>query len=195
MGPPTFAVERRHATAVHYYTDHKMDFKVTVTTRASWVEKWIREVKSRYLDAAPTNCVGLDCEFTDYREVGRDNQRAAVLQLSVASENLVFQILYANQVPQLLIDFLGDKSIMFCGVAIGNDQQMLEPYGIHIGFPVDLQKEVKPNPTTNPNNPSLYDLSNAILGTRLEKKKKLKKQELEKMSREEIEKEEELIFG
>ena len=84
---------------------------------------------------------------------------------------------------------------MFCGVAIANDQRMLEHYGIHIGYPADLQTEVKPNPTTNPNNPSMYALSNAILGTKLEKKKKLKKHELAKMSREEIVKEEELIFA
>ena len=84
---------------------------------------------------------------------------------------------------------------MFCGVAIANDMRMLMHYGINIGWPVNLQTQVKPNPTTNPNNPSLYDLSNAILGTKLEKKKKLKKHELAKMSREEIEKEEELIFA
>ena len=86
-------------------------------------------------------------------------------------------------------------SIMFYGMAITNDQCMLKHYEINIGFPVDLQTEVKPNPTTNPNNPSLYDLSNAILGTKLEKKKKLKKHDVEKMSREEKEKEEELIFA
>ena len=144
------------------------------------------KVKSRYLDAAPTKCVGLDCEFTDYRDVGRDKQRAAVLQLSVASETLVFQILYANKVPQMLKDFLGDKSIMFCGAAIGNDQKMLEKDGLHIGFRVDLQK-IKPNPTTNPNNPSLYALSNAILGTELVPKPRPNKHELRKMSRKEIE--------
>ena len=72
MGPPAFAVERRHDTSVYFYTDQGMDFKVMVTTRACWVEKWIRDVKSRYLDAAPTKCVGLDCEFTDYRDVGTD---------------------------------------------------------------------------------------------------------------------------
>ena len=54
---------------------------------------------------------------------------------------------------------------------------------------------VRPNPTTNPTTPSLYDLSNAILGTNLEKKKKLKKHDVEKMSREEKEKKEELIFA
>ena len=123
-----------------------------------------------------------------------DNQRAAVLQLSVASETLVFQILYANKVPEMLKDFFGDKSIMFCGAAIGNDQKMLEKDGLHIGFPVDLQK-IKPNPTTNPNNPSLYALSNAILGTELVPKPKPKKDELAKMSRKEIEEYEELIFA
>ena len=76
-----------------------MHFKVTVTIRASRVEKWIRAVKSRFLDTAPIKCVGLDCEFTDPRNGGSANQRAAVLQLSVASENLVFQILWADKVP------------------------------------------------------------------------------------------------
>ena len=193
MGPPAFAVERRHDTSVYFYTHHGMDFKVTVTTRASWVEKWIRDVKSWYLDAAPTKCVGLDCEFTDYHDIGRDKQRAAVLQLSVVTETLVFQILCANEVPQMLKDFLGDKSIMFCGAAIGNDQTMLAKDDLHIGSPVDLQK-ITPNPTNNPNNPSLYDLSNAILKTALVRKPKPKKHELKKMSQKERYEYEELIF-
>jgi hypothetical protein len=52
------------------------------------VEMWIRAIKQRFLDAAPIKCVGLDCEFTSPHEGRR--QRAAVLQLSVASEVLVF---------------------------------------------------------------------------------------------------------
>ena len=100
---------------VYYFTAQGMHFKVTVTLRASRVEKWIRAVKSQFLDAAPIKCVGLDCEFTDPRHGGRQNQRAAVLQLSVASENLVFQICWANEVSQLLKDFLRDKTIRFCG--------------------------------------------------------------------------------
>jgi hypothetical protein len=63
-----------------------MDFTITETLRVSRMEKWIRVVKRRFLDAAPIKCVGLDCEFTTH-EVP---QRAAVLQLSVASEILIF---------------------------------------------------------------------------------------------------------
>ena len=99
-----------HDTSVFIYTHYGMDFKVTVTTSASSVEKWIHDVKRR-LDTVPKKCVGLDCEFTDHRDVGRDNQRAAILQLSVASETLVFHILYADEVPQMLKDFLGDMDI------------------------------------------------------------------------------------
>ena len=76
-----------------------MHFKVTVTLRAARVERWIQYVKQEYLDAAPIKCVGLDCEFTDpvqgvrQKHLPEDQrQRAAVLQLSVVSETLVFQI-------------------------------------------------------------------------------------------------------
>ena len=68
-----------------------MNFKVMVTLRASTVERWIHDVKRRYLDAAPMKIMGLDCEFTDIAP--EEKQRAAVLQLSVATDTLVFYIL------------------------------------------------------------------------------------------------------
>ncbi|KAK1632647.1 hypothetical protein QYE76_006962 [Lolium multiflorum] len=92
---------------VYYLTAEEMHFKIMVTLRASRVERWIRAVKRDFLDAAPIKCVCLDCDFTDPRE-GRDNQRDVVLQLSVVTKNLVFQICWADEVPQLLKDFLQD---------------------------------------------------------------------------------------
>nr|XP_051230255.1 uncharacterized protein LOC127348208 [Lolium perenne] len=165
-----------------------MAFKVTVTLRARRVEKWIRDVKRDFLDAAMTKCVGLDCEFTDPRAAG--DQRAAVLQLSVASETLVFQICYADEVPQVLKEFLQDGNIKFFGAAIGNDVKMLHHYGIRITSTYDLQK-LLPNPTNKPT-PSLYDLANYTIGTNLEKKKK---QKYKKMDVAAQEKEDELVFG
>ncbi|XP_051211746.1 uncharacterized protein [Lolium perenne] len=100
-----------------------MSFKVTVPLRARRVEKWIRTVKRDYLDNAPIKCVGLDCEFTNPHE---SDQRVAVLQLSVASENLVFQICPADELPQVLREFLQDGNIRFCGVAIGKDVEILK---------------------------------------------------------------------
>ncbi|XP_051229345.1 uncharacterized protein [Lolium perenne] len=129
-------------TRVYHLMAEGMSFKVTVALRARRVEKWIRVVKRDYLGNTPIKCVGLDCEFTNTRE---GDQRAAALQLSVPSENLVFQICHADEVPQVLREFLQDGNIRFCGAAIGKDVEMLSPYGIHITSAYDLQK-ILPNP-------------------------------------------------
>ncbi|XP_051197418.1 uncharacterized protein [Lolium perenne] len=171
---------------IYHLMAEEMSFKVTVALRASRVEKWIRDVKRDILDAAPTKCVGLDCEFTDPRE---GDHRAAVLQLSVATETLVFQIYCADEVPQVLKEFLQDENIRFFGAAIGKDVEMLSPYGIHITSAFDLQI-LLPNPTNKPN-PSLYDLANSTIGTNLEKKKRKKYKKNDAAE----EKEDELIFG
>jgi hypothetical protein len=159
---------------LYYVTIEEMNFTIMETLRASRVEKWIRAVKRRFLDAAPIKCVGLDREFTTH-EVP---QRAAVLQLSVASEILIFQIRWANRVLQLLKKFLKDTTIKFCGVAIANDLRMLRTYGIKIPSAYDLQKII-PNPT-NKLTLSLYDLANATIGTHLENKKRDKKKNKKK---------------
>jgi ribonuclease D len=176
----------RPLSQVHNITVEGMEFTITETLRASMVEMWLHAVKQRFLDAAPIKCVGLDCEFTTPRD--RIHQRAAVLQLSVGSEVLVFQICRADHVPQLLRDFLGDPTIRFCGAAIGNDVRMLQSYGIQIPSVYDLQV-IMPNPTKKPIS-SLYDLSNATIGTKLEKKNRKKN----KKNGDE-EEEEELIYG
>jgi chorismate-pyruvate lyase len=125
MEPTTLPVQ----SWVHNITTEGMHFTITKTLRASMVEMWIRIIKQRFLDSAPIKCVGLDCEFTSPRE-GRRNQRAVILQLSVASEVLVFQICQADHVPQVLKEFLKDPTIRFCSAAIDNDVHMLGSYGI-----------------------------------------------------------------
>jgi hypothetical protein len=190
---------------LYYVVIEEMSFTITETLRASRVEKWIRAVKRRFLDAAPIKCVCLDCEFTTHEVT----QRAAVLQLSVASEILIFQICKANGMPQLLKDFLKDTTIKFCGAAIANDLRMLRIYGIVIPSAYDLQKIV-PNPTSKLT-PSLYDLANATIGTHLENKKRDKKKDGKKKDKKKYKKkgeeeedeeeedddddEDELIFG
>jgi hypothetical protein len=143
MEPATLPLSR-----VHNITAEGMEFTITETLRASMVEKWLHAVKQRFLNVAPIKCVGLDCEFTSPRE-GRLHQCAAVLQLSVASEVLVFQICRADHVPQLLRDFLRDPTIRFYGAAIGKDVCMLQSYGIEILSVYDLQM-IMPNPTKKP---------------------------------------------
>jgi hypothetical protein len=82
---------------VYHITAEGMHCTITETLHASRVKMWIRTVKQQFLDAAPIKCVGLDYEFTSPHE-GMRNQHAAVLQLSVAFEVLVFLICWANHV-------------------------------------------------------------------------------------------------
>ena len=115
----------------YIYYDQDMSFYVTFTLRAARVEWCIRQVKEQYLDAAPIKCVGLDCEYTKAKPGKQtdlppeERQCAAVLQLCVASQVLVFQIVHADAVPEALREFLGDASINFWGAAINNDVKML----------------------------------------------------------------------
>ncbi|XP_051206761.1 uncharacterized protein [Lolium perenne] len=176
---------------IYYDVMEKMNFKITYTLRAKRVERWIRAVRRDFLDAAEIKVVGLDCEFTDPR---KGNQRATVLQLSVAQHTLVFHIVHADEVPQLLIDFLADKNIKFCGAAIHNDVDMLQTHGISIPSTINLQ-QILQNPVLRKQTPSLIDLANHYIGTDLEQKKKFnyKKNKLPKTAKE-LE-EEALIFG
>jgi hypothetical protein len=96
-------------------------------------------------------------------------------------------------VPQLLKDFLKDPTIRFCSAAIDNGVRMLESYRIEIPSVYDLQR-ITLNPTKNPIL-SLYDLSNATIGTKLEKKKRKKDKKKDKKKDDEEEEEEELIYG
>ncbi|XP_071683683.1 uncharacterized protein [Lolium perenne] len=139
-------------TRVYYLKPEGMEaaFKVTVTLRARMVEKWIWRVKRDILDAATTKCVGLDCVFTDPRKkkAGKE-QRAAVLQLAVASETLMFQMIHADiKVPQVLKDFLEDGNIRFYGAAIDvyhdditDDRRARLMYGFRLRKPFWLRPD------------------------------------------------------
>ena len=159
-------------TQIYSIDQEGWHFRVTVTIEATTLEDWIRGVKGEFLDAAEVKCVGLDCEFTYSRGkhcslAPEKKQRAAVLQLCVAYQCLVFQICHADYVPDLLKEFLADPDIKFCGAAIQNDQNRLKYYGITIPGAIDLQKQFKNPAPIDP--PSLIALSNAYLGTNLSK--------------------------
>nr|XP_051220932.1 uncharacterized protein LOC127339074 [Lolium perenne] len=118
-----------------------MEFKVTVTTRAATMEKWIYRVSEDFLCDASAKIVGLDCEFTDKVKgikqkllLEDKRQRAAVLQLCVANNIILFQIFQATKVPCLLKKFLSSGKIWFFGAAIDMDRRMLMPYGLTISL-------------------------------------------------------------
>lgn len=184
--PPLAPEEDDHSAAIlvaqpdaiiHRF-DQLAGFKVTVTVanEPGVVEEWVKSV-SNYLQTVEMKIVGLDCEFTDTVHGVKQKdlppemqQRAAVLQLCFADDCLVYHIVHSPRIPDELNKFLARDDIFFCGVAIGKDVQMLQPYGLHVKKPVDLQKRIDiPTTTCSKSTPSLFDLANFVLGTNLEK--------------------------
>ncbi|KAM3355245.1 hypothetical protein ACQJBY_025808 [Aegilops geniculata] len=161
----------------YHFATQGIDIKATVTTQASTVEAWISRVWASYLQHAEKKLVGLDTEFTNpvfgkkQKDLPKDQrQRAAVLQLCVANECLVYHIVHARHVPAMLRRFLADEDIVFCAAGIKQDQEMLGHYGLKIASSFDLQERVDiPKNVCSKPTPSLIDLANYLLGTKLTK--------------------------
>jgi hypothetical protein len=111
---------------VYHLTAEGMHFMVTETLRASRVEKWICDIKQQFLDAAQIKCVGLTASSPTLMRVG-----------SVPPSFNSRWICQANEVSQLLKEFLKDNTIRFCGVDIHNDVRMLRYYKIEIPSVID----------------------------------------------------------
>ncbi|XP_071678609.1 uncharacterized protein [Lolium perenne] len=94
----------------------------------------------------------------------------------------------------MLIDFLADKNIKFCGAAIHNYVDMLQTHRISFSSKINLQ-QILQNPVPTKHTPILIDLANYYIGTDLEQKKKFNyKKNAPLKTANELE-EEALIFG
>ena len=114
------------------------------------------------------NVIGLDAEYTE-RATGKI-QRAAVLQLCLEDDVLVYHIIHAPSIPGELHDFLSREDIYFCGAAIAGDKQKLEPYNLDLKSIADLQTKIKiPIEDHDKPKPFLFDVANFVLGTNLQK--------------------------
>ena len=83
------------------------------------------------------NVIGLDAEYTEHA-TGKI-QRAAVLQLCLEDDVLVYHIIHSPSIPGELHDFLSREDVYFCGAAIKGDKQKLEPYNLDLKSITDLQ--------------------------------------------------------
>ena len=114
------------------------------------------------------NVIGLDTEYME-RATGKI-QRAAVLELCLEDDVLVYHIIHAPSIPGELHDFLSREDIYFCGAAIEGDKQKLAPYNLDLKSIADLQTKIKiPVEDCDKPTPSLFDVANFVLGTNLQK--------------------------
>ncbi|XP_058741795.1 uncharacterized protein LOC131614191 [Vicia villosa] len=112
---------------------HKM-----ITNVPSMVDKCLLSIKP-YLNDSDNVIVGLDVECLLAKHRGMPNT-AAVLQLCIGGECLIFQISHASFIPESLINFLGNKNYKFVGVGIKDDvDKLLRDFSLRVVSFVNLR--------------------------------------------------------
>ena len=108
-------IEMQDFSVQHVLVEGSMRIVATVTVHPRVVRQWINNV-SNSLEKVETRVIGLDAEYTE-RATGKI-QRAAVLQLCLEDDVLVYHIIHAPSILGELHDFLSREDIYFCGAAI-----------------------------------------------------------------------------
>ena len=140
---------------------------------ASKVEEHINKIELILEKEDSYKIVGLDVEYTYGPE-----QKAALIQLCMGTDCLLYQISSADQPCPKLADFLGKADVTFAGVDIGNDITRLGRCNLSVANFVDIQKRWKPADSTSNNKDSLADYAAAIIDSQYKSiMKKLTKEE------------------
>ena len=112
-------IEMQVFSVQHVLVEGSMRIVATVTVHPRVVQQWINNV-SNSLEKVETRVIGLDAEYTE-RAPGKI-QRAAVLQLCLEDDVLVYHIIHSPSILGELHDFLSQEDVYFCGVAIEGDK-------------------------------------------------------------------------
>ncbi|KAH7842933.1 hypothetical protein Vadar_010836 [Vaccinium darrowii] len=112
--------------------------KTLVTTTPCIVDTWISDIQHLHHRRLHNLIVGLDVEWRPNNNNSTNNP-AATLQLCVGRNCLVFQLIFAPEMPKSLVDFLADPDFTFVGVRIDGDVGKLkDDYGLEVRRTVDL---------------------------------------------------------
>ncbi|XBJ16470.1 hypothetical protein VPH35_008097 [Triticum aestivum] len=143
---------------VHLHGNHKLH--VLCTSKGKDVDKMLSTFR-RKLGGMPVKLVGVDVEYTYYEKP----QRAAVLQLCVEKECLVYHIFAAKDRPMELDKFLMNDEYTFVGFAIEGDKSKLKVSGLAINSNnyIDIQVEWR-----DPYNKKKFDSLADVAGTMID---------------------------
>ncbi|PKA58176.1 Werner Syndrome-like exonuclease [Apostasia shenzhenica] len=148
------------------------DISTTLTASADEVNSWIAEILRVHRRRLNRLIVGLDCEWRPSFTRAQQNP-VALLQLCVGRRCLIFQLLYADEIPSSLLDFLHDGRFTFVGVGIHNDVERLDDErGISVYNAKDL-KEIAAEKMQRPDlrQKGLAALAMEVMGVEVSKPK------------------------
>ena len=128
-------IEMQVFSVQHVLVEGSLSIVSTVTVHPRVVRKWINNV-SNSLQKVEMKVISLDAEYTE--RATWKIQHAAVLQLCLEDDVLVYHIIHTPSIPGELHNFLSRDDIYFCGAAIAGDKQKLEPYNLDLKSIADV---------------------------------------------------------
>ncbi|XP_073353749.1 uncharacterized protein [Aegilops tauschii subsp. strangulata] len=157
---PLYKQHRRYTRELHdvdLHGNHKLH--VVCISKGQDMDKMMSMLR-RKLSGMPIKLVGVDVEYTHYVKP----QRAAVLQLCVEKECLVYHISAAKDRPMELDKFLMNAEYTFVGFAIEVDKSKLKLSGLEINSDnyIDIQVEWR-DPYNKKEFDSLADVAGRII--------------------------------
>nr|GMD78491.1 Werner Syndrome-like exonuclease [Ipomoea batatas] len=154
---------------------HDHVIQTVVTNMPRMVDVWVHEMEKHYCKSGSKVVVGLDIEWRPNRDTGITNV-IATLQLCIANNCLIFQLIHTPEIPESLRDFLKNDSNIFVGVGVSDDAAKLErDYGLEVVNTADLRHlAMKANGGESwPRHAGLARLTEEILGLTLVKPKEI----------------------
>ncbi|KAM0864093.1 hypothetical protein ACQ4PT_044149 [Festuca glaucescens] len=134
---------------------------VLYTNMASSVEAWLTSIEST-LAASVRKIVGFDVEYDKLRGTSFNPKKAAVIQVCVGTEVLVYHICHADVRSEKLRDFLFGWRYTFAGFCTAEDRTVLGHSNLYIHNIKDVQA-IWRDPDNTKRTQGLRDVAAAII--------------------------------
>ncbi|KAM0826703.1 hypothetical protein ACQ4PT_068699 [Festuca glaucescens] len=136
--------------------------KVLYTNAASSVDAWITDAESS-LDSSTRKIVGVDVEYDKLNGTYFSPKKAAVIQLCVGTDVLVYHICHADERSEKLYEFLYGWRYTFAGFCVAEDRTVLSRSKCYIHNLNDIQAIWRDPDNTKKRLQGLKDVAAAII--------------------------------
>ncbi|KAM0844013.1 hypothetical protein ACQ4PT_057340 [Festuca glaucescens] len=136
--------------------------KVLYTNMASSVDAWLTAIEST-LAASERKIVGIDVEYDKLRGSSINPKKAAIIQLCVGTEVLVYHICHADEKSEKMCDFLYGWRYTFAGFCTAEDRNVLGRSKLYIHNIKDIQAIWRDPDNTTKQTQGLKDVAAAII--------------------------------
>jgi hypothetical protein len=138
--------------------------KLTVlyTNKSTSVQAWITKVEAILADSKH-KIVGLDVEYTKPRDSWVNPRKAAVIQLAVGTQVLVYHMCHRDEECDELRQFLYGWTYTFAGFATVDDEVVLSRSSLHCHNLKDIQRIWRDPDTEKRGLQGLKDVAGALI--------------------------------